>query len=188
MQALSTDVSEERTLSSERLYEGRTVSLRIDSVASDRDPSTTRRREVIEHPGAAVIIPQRDPDSLVLVRQWRHAAGRRMWEVPAGALDPNETLQACAARELQEETGFTAGRLTPLFSGYSAPGFSAEVLHFFHATELIPGESRPDEGEELLVRDFSLEELRAALQAGELFDVKTQLAVLWACAQKRPKL
>ena len=184
MQAAEPDVSEERTLSSERIYEGGTLNLRIDSVASDRDGLTKRRREVIEHPGAAVIIPQRDPDSLVLVRQWRHAAGRRMWEVPAGALDPNERPRECAARELREETGFTAGRLTPLFSGFSAPGFSAELLHFFHATELVPGESEPDEGEELLVRNFSLDELRAALQVGELFDLKTQLAVLWACAQR----
>jgi ADP-ribose pyrophosphatase len=177
------DVAEERTVSSERLYEGRTINLRIDRVSTDGEQST-HVREIVEHSGAAVIVAQPDPEHVVLVRQWRHAAGLRMWEIPAGKLDPGETPQQCAARELREETGYAAGTLTPMFSGYSAPGFCAEILHFFHATELVGGESDPDEGEEILMRSFSLTELERAMHTGELLDVKTLLGVSWLLSRR----
>ena len=176
------DVEEPSFLASEVVYRGRVVNLRVDRVATK--DGHEYQREVVEHPGAAVMIVQPDADHLVLVRQWRHAAGIRTWEIPAGTLDPGESPLTAAARELREETGYTAGRLVPIFAGYSAPGFSAELLHFFHATELVAGDTDPDEGEELLVETFSLDELSAAMVAGNLPDVKTQLGVLWAIAQR----
>lgn len=178
------DVAEPRVVSSEYVYKGRLVNLRVDHIRLQGEPCELTR-EVVEHPGASVIVAQPDPDHLVLVRQWRHAAGARMWEIPAGTLDLGESPQTAAARELREETGYTAGRLVPLFAGYSAPGFSAELLHFFHATELIAGETDPDVGEELLVQTFSLDELEEAIFAGELPDGKTQSAVFWAVLSRR---
>ncbi len=180
MQNSQADVAREETLTTSRVYEGRVINLRLDQVVVG---GVQRTREVVEHPGAAVIIAQPDPEHMVLVRQWRHAAGQRMWEVPAGTLDPGEAALTAAARELREETGYTAGQMVPLFAGYSAPGFSAELLHFFHATKLVAGPSAPDEGEELLMQIFSLGEMQEALSRGELPDAKTQLALFWALSR-----
>lgn len=131
-------------------------------------------REVVRHPGAVVVIPwDQARQRLVLVRQYRHPAGRIFLELPAGKLDPGEAPLACAARELREETGYGAGRLSHFRSLYTCVGFSDEVLHFFLAEDLVPGTPSLDEGEHLHPVELPLDRIRTLLDTGQLQDAKT---------------
>jgi ADP-ribose pyrophosphatase len=128
-----------------------------------------------------VIAAQPDSNSIVLVEQYRHAIGKRQWEAPAGTIDPGEEPGATAARELREETGYTAKRIRRLWGAYSAPGFCTEMLHFYAAEGLDLGEREPDLGEEdMVVRTFALDEAWAMVERDELPDAKTQIALAWA--------
>jgi len=140
-------------LESRRVYTGRVVRLDVDTV---RFPDgSTGELEIIRHPGAAAIVPcasdpQTDPDpTILLIRQYRYAAGGLLWEIPAGTLDPGEDPETCARRELLEETGVTAGRLQRLTSIWTTPGFTDEVIHVYLASGLTagprshPGRRRP---------------------------------------------
>src|SRR5690348_14290636 len=130
-------------LSSERKYHGRIISLDLDTV---RFPdSSTGQLEMIRHPGASAVVPflddPRGPDPRVLlIRQFRHAADGYIWEIPAGRLDPGETPEQCAARELKEETGMVAGQLEWLTTIYTSPGFTDERIHLYLASVLEAGE------------------------------------------------
>ncbi|MCA9784652.1 MAG: NUDIX hydrolase [Candidatus Cloacimonetes bacterium] len=168
----------EQPLESRVLYSGRIVHLREERVRlSDGSEAL---REVVRHPGAVVLIPwDSQRERLILVRQYRHPAGRIFLELPAGKLDPGETPANCAARELSEETGFTAGRLEHVRSVYTCVGFSNEVLHFFLAEDLVPGEPSPDEGEWLQVVDLSLAQARTLLREGRIQDAKTMVGLHW---------
>jgi ADP-ribose pyrophosphatase len=137
--------------------------------------------EVVEHAEAVVVIVRPRPDALVLVKQYRHPLGRDSWEVVAGGMDPGETPEEAAARELREETGYRAKHITRLWSGYSAPGFCDELLHFCLVDGYEIGDPDFDEGEEgMETAIFGLEELWAMIRRDELRDVKTQVSVLWA--------
>ncbi len=136
-------------------------------------------REVIRHPGASIIIPHLGNHRYVMVRQYRHAVSRVTLEFPAGRLDPGEDPAACAARELAEETGYTAGRIEPLFSIHPAPGYSDELIYIFRAEDLKPGRSRPDPDEYLAVVEITLEELQDRFQRGEITDSKTLNALFY---------
>ena len=110
-----------RLLRSKRIYEGRVIGLRVDTVAAH---GREYDMEIVEHSGAVVVIAQPEPDEIVLVRQHRHAIGEDTWEVCAGGIDPGETPEDAAMRELREETGFRAHSVRRLWSAYSAPGLS----------------------------------------------------------------
>jgi len=167
-----------KTLWSRSVYRGKVVSLRIEELEF---PSRRDVVEVVEHRGAVVIAAQPTRDSIVLVEQYRYPIGKRHWEVPAGSIDPNEGPDACAVRELREETGYSAKRIRRLWSAYSAPGFCTELLHFYAAEDLTPGERAPDAGEEdMVVKTFTLDEAWAMVERDELPDAKTQIAVAWA--------
>jgi ADP-ribose pyrophosphatase len=160
-----------------RVYEGRVVNLRVDTIASHDGEHAV---EIVEHAGAVVVIPQPDPAEIVLVRQYRHAVGAMTWEVCAGGIDPGETPEEAALRELREETGFRARSLRRLWSAYSAPGFCTELLHFFATDDYEQGEPEPDAGEEIEIATFPLTRLREMMERDELRDAKSQIAVLWA--------
>src|SRR5258708_37310955 len=131
------------------IYVGRIVTLRLRSLS--QPDGTTRLREIVEHaPGAAVVAIDAEMHVL-LVRQPRPAVNANVLELPAGLVDPGETPIDCARRELQEETGYIAGRLEPLVSFYTSPGFSTELIHIFFATELREGTTQHDEEEEIEV-------------------------------------
>lgn len=141
---------------------------------------TEVRREVVRHPGAAVVLPELPDGRLVLVRVFRHAAGGWMLEAPAGTLDPGESPEACAGRELVEETGWRAGRLRPLGSWYPSPGLFDETMHLFHATGLEAAERAPEEDELVEPVVVTRAEAAALVRDGSLRDGKTLLALFLA--------
>jgi len=165
-----------RILSSEYVYKGRVIRLRVDQVELPDGHRTIR--EVMEHPGAAVIVPVDGEGTVHLVRQYRDAIGQQLLEVPAGKLDPGEDPADCARRELREELGLTAGKLIRLTAFYSSPGFCDEILHVFLAEELTHGEEDSDHEEFIEPEQRPLDPLPELLQ--ELRDGKSIIGVMLA--------
>jgi ADP-ribose pyrophosphatase len=172
---------------SEMVYEGRVVSLRVDTYAKEGGQSY--KREVVLHRGAVVIVPVDSDGNVHLVRQYREAVGRTLLEFPAGTIDPGEEadIEGCAARELQEEIGQRAGKLERLGGFYSAPGFCTEYLHVFLATDLSPATLPGDEDEEIEVERLPLAEVRRRALAGEFEDAKTFAALFFLDEGRRTK-
>jgi len=164
------------------VYKGKVIDLRV---AELQFPSRTSVVEIVEHRGAVVIAAQPSRDTIVLVEQYRYPIGRRQWEVPAGTIDENEDPDACAVRELREETGYSAKTLKRLWTAYSAPGFCTELLHFYSADGLTAGRQELDEGEEdMVVKTFTLDEAWAMVERDELRDAKSQIAIAWALRKR----
>jgi ADP-ribose pyrophosphatase len=170
-------------LGSRLLHDGRIVHLAIDTV---RFPDgATGEIELIRHSGAAAVVPvlgdphQPDP-VLVLLRQFRYAAGGELYEVPAGRPDrPDEPWEEVAARELQEETGYAPGQLRPLTTIYTTPGFTDERIHLFLATGLTPGSNNLDQDEFVEVITMPLSAVLTAVRDGRIIDGKSIAAILY---------
>lgn len=175
---------------SERRYEGRIIHLDVDTV---RFPDgSTGQLEMIRHPGASAVVPMLDdpagPDPRVLlIRQFRHAADGVIWEVPAGRLDPGETPEACARRELAEETGMRAGRLERLTTIYTTPGFTDERIHLFLAGGLEEGDHRREADEFMELRPTPWSEAMRLIERGEIVDGKTLVSLLYVQAFRRAR-
>jgi ADP-ribose pyrophosphatase len=152
------------------IYSGRLLTFYEDDVRLA--DGTRAQREVVAHPGAVAIVAIDENDRVVLVRQWRHAIGRALWELPAGTRDRDEAPARSAERELAEETGLRAARITPLATAPLTPGYSTEVMHFFLATGLTEGPTDRDADERMDVERFDREEISALVRDGEV-DVKT---------------
>jgi ADP-ribose diphosphatase len=153
------------------VYRGRVVNLNVETVTLPN--GATVELEVIRHQGAAAVVPLKDDGSVVLIRQYRHATGGYIYEIPAGKLDPGEEPRHCAARELEEEIGCRASSFTHLLSFFTTPGFTDEVIHVFLATGLTPGTQHLDHDEVLEVVEMSLAEAIARVQDGTIRDGKT---------------
>ncbi len=136
------------------------------------------RRAVVRHGPSAVMIPVDEEGRVLLVRQFRLPAGRAIWELPAGRVNPGETPLQAARRELLEETGYRARRWRKLLSFYPTPGYVTERMHLFVARDLQAGRARPDDDERIRCRWFSRAELSAWLRAGRLVDGKTLVGLL----------
>lgn len=174
----------EAQLASTELYRGRIISLNRDTVRFP-DGSITTEFDIARHPGASAIVPfMSDPagdnPQLLLLRQYRYAAGGYIYEIPAGRLDDGESAADCAARELKEETGCTAERLVPLTTMFTTPGFTDEVIHLFLATGLTHGESNREADEFVDIVIMSLSEALELIRIGEILDAKTALGILYA--------
>lgn len=159
--------------------------LKIDRDTIRLPNGNEHTRIVVRHPGAACVLAVTPDDQVVLVRQWRHAAGRALLEIPAGKLDEGEDPAQCALRELAEETPYCAERVEKMVSFYSAPGFCDEILHLYRAINIAPNSTLlPDEDElvqtELLTRD----DARALLASGDVCDAKTVIALHMWLAEK----
>ena len=170
-------------LDTQRIWQGRIIGLRVDEIDGVRGHAR-RTIEVVEHPGGAAVIARPSPQQIVLVRQYRHPVGEELWEVPAGKIDRGEPPLETAQRELFEETGYRAERLRFLWSMYSTPGFCSERIHFFVAEGLTPGQARPEDDEQFEVRTWSIEEAWRLVEADEVRDSKTQIALAWARTQQ----
>ncbi|MFN3929118.1 MAG: NUDIX domain-containing protein [Thermoflexus sp.] len=171
-------VVEEVPLESRRIYEGRILNLRVDTV---RLPSGgTAIREVVEHRGAVAIVPILDDGQVALVRQFRYAVGEVSLEIPAGTLEPGEDPLICARRELEEETGYQAARWERLGTIWPTPGYSTEEIVLFIARDLTPGPAQPEFDETLSVVTMSWSEIWTAIEEGRLRDAKSIVALTWA--------
>lgn len=170
-------------LSSRRVYTGRIISLDVDHV---RFPDgSTGELEMIRHPGASAIVPflsdpTGDDPQLLLVRQYRYAAEEWLYEIPAGRLDPQETPEGCARRELAEETGCTAERFEHLYTLYTTPGFTDEKIHIFMASGLGRGTPRHESDEHMEVETVTLSRALEMIREGALKDAKSALGIMYA--------
>ncbi len=171
----------EKQTASKLMFDGKILHLYLDDIClPDGKPA---EREVIRHIGAVCVIPVTEDNMVVMERQYRYPVDEVILEIPAGKLDSREEdPEEAARRELREETGYTAGKLTPLGKFYPACAYSDETIWMYLATELTKGQRQLDEDEFLEVELIPLEELVRQVLAGELPDAKTQIAVLKASA------
>ena len=175
--------SQETVTSSKRIYDGKIINLRVDTV---RLPNgKTAQREIVEHRGAVAMIPLKDDHSVVLVRQWRSPAQAVLLEIPAGTLDHDEEPEAAARRELAEEINFQAGRMTKLFESYMAPGYTTERIRYFLAQDLTPAEGHTDEDEFLEIVEMPLADALGQIGGGEIQDAKTISGLLYVDRLRR---
>src|SRR2546426_2301400 len=166
----------ERPLGSRRIYEGRVISLRTDDV--ELRSGQRAAREIVEHRGAVAVVPVINGD-VVLVRQFRAAVGRALLEIPAGSVEPGETIEACLQRELAEEIGMRAGRTEHLITFYPSPGFLTEAVHVYAAGELTPHRLLAEE-EDLTVVRVPLARAAALGAHGAIGDAKSIIGLLLA--------
>jgi len=165
------------------IYKGKVVVLNVDRVTLPN--GATVDLEVIRHPGAAAIVPMKDDKTVILIRQFRHAAGGFIYEIPAGKLHPGEDPRDCAARELEEEIGYRASSFELLTSIFTAPGFADEVIHIYKGTGLTKGRQKLDHDEVLNVVELPIEKAIAQIQDGTIRDGKTIVGLQAVYLQKR---
>ncbi len=162
-----------KLISSNILFKGKVFDLKVDEIEYD-STGNTGRREVAIHPGGAVVVAVTDENKIILVRQFRYPFQEWVFELPAGKLDENEDPQICATRELTEETGYSAAKISKLGHIYTTPGFCNEILHIYLAEGLTPGEHAREEGEEgMEVFELSIDEIKEKISKGEIVDAKT---------------
>jgi ADP-ribose diphosphatase len=165
-----------KRVATRRVYEGKVLSLDVDDVVEPGGVSA--RREVVRHTGSVAALAVDAEGRVALVRQYRHAAGEALWELPAGRIDPPETPEDGVRRELEEEIGTRPAKLERLAFFYTTPGFCDERMHVFRATELTSVPARPEEDERIELRWFAPHEIDAMLDSGEIREGKTLVALL----------
>ena len=168
---------EEKTLSSEKIFTGKIISLQVDDV--ELPNGKTSKREIIKHPGAVAIIALTVENKIVMVEQYRKAMERSIVEIPAGKLEKGEEPLECAKRELEEETGYECEKMEHLISFYTSPGFADELVHVFLAQNITKKENAAglDEDEFVEVLELTLEEAEHYIKEGKIYDAKTAYAV-----------
>ena len=166
-----------KTISSQKVFEGRVFNVTVDTV---REGELTYQREVVHHPGSAVIVPVFDDGTVALVKQYRHPTVRYLLEVPAGTLSHGERPDDGAARELQEELGVVAGRMEKLSEFFVSPGFCEEKMWVFLATELVQGQPQLEDDEIIEVVRLPIAEALEMITSGEIQDAKTIIGLILA--------
>lgn len=156
-----------------------TSRFRVERVEQPTAGGGVRAREVVRHPGAVVILPLLDGDGVCLIENYRISVNQTLLELPAGTLEVGEDPAVCAARELEEETGYRADRIEFVHAFYLSPGILDEKMHLYFATGLTLGPARREPGEEIVNRIVSADEALALVAAGEIRDAKTLVALLW---------
>jgi len=153
------------------IYKGKVIDLSLETVMLPN--GTTTSLEIIAHPGAAAVVPMKNEQTVIMIRQYRHAVGGFIYEIPAGKLHPNEDPRNCAAREVEEEIGFRVGKLELLLSFFTTPGFTDEIIHIFGGSDLTPGTQDLDVDEVLEIVELPLAKAMEMIRAGEIKDGKT---------------
>lgn len=166
----------DRTLSTQQIYQGREVKLRVDSVEKPGGRKTTR--EIVEHSDCVAIVAVDKEDNVLLVRQFRQAVGRELLEIPAGGIYPNEDVTQAACRELQEETGYFPQKLEKIGGFYSAPGYCTEYLHLYLATDLTFNPLQAEDTESIELVRVALNNIRELIASGEICDAKSIAGLL----------
>jgi ADP-ribose pyrophosphatase len=168
----------EQTIETNEVFSGRLVKLRVDRVRLPDGREATR--EVVVHRGAVAVVPMTDSGKVVLVRQYRQAAGEVLMEIPAGTLEPGENPADCAHREVQEEVGYRSDDLTLMFRSYLAPGYSTEMLHTFLARKLARASAERDADEFIEVVEAPIDQALRFIETGDIKDAKTICGILMA--------
>lgn len=161
----------EQRVSTKRIYEGRVLNLRVDEVRLENGNSG--KREVVEHLGAAAIVPILDGGEVILVRQYRYPIGIDLLEIPAGTLKANEDPKECAVRELEEETGYRCGEISKVAECFVAPGYSTEKIHLYLAKQLTKTETNLDDDESIILERYPFPEVMEKIRTGEIRDAKS---------------
>jgi ADP-ribose pyrophosphatase len=172
------EFDEAKTLARREIWRGSVGQFGVEDVQlSDARRFTLA---ILRHPGACAVVPLLDDGRVLLLRQYRHAVRRTLWEVPAGKLDPGEALEQCALRELKEETGYSAGSLTALGTICVTPGYSDELIHLYLARDLRAGEQALAANESIVCEAMPLAAAVRMAEDGEVSDAKTAIALLRA--------
>ena len=167
---------QEKTIQSRRVYGGKIVNVRQDTV--ELEPGQIAVREVVEHSDSVAIVPVDEKDNVLLVRQYRKAVGKTLLEVPAGGIKEGEDPERGVLRELREETGYTAGKIQRLGGFYASPGFCTEYLHLYLATQLTPDPLPMDVDERIEVVSIPFKRIPELIAAGEIEDSKSLAGLL----------
>jgi len=160
-----------RTISSQQIYDGRAIKLRVDTVITPTGRKTTR--EIVDHPDCIVAIPLDTENNVLMVRQYREAVGKSLLELPAGGIDEGESPSDSVRRELQEEIGYLPQKIEEIGGFYPAPGYSSEYLYLFFATQLTPKSLTAEDTDEIEVVKIPLSETKALIASGEICDAKS---------------
>jgi ADP-ribose pyrophosphatase len=161
---------------SEILFKGKVFDLKVDEIIYNSGNKGVR--EVAVHPGGAVVVPVKEDGRIIMITQFRYPLSKIMLELPAGKLDKDEHPLNCAARELEEETGYKSNNIIKLGAICTTPGFCSEVLHLYLARDLTPGSHNREEGEAgMELFEFTIEEIETKIRSGEINDAKTICAM-----------
>lgn len=164
------------TIDSEITYKGRIIDVKVDTITLP--DNRTAKREVVLHNGGSAIIPVDGSGNIYFVRQYRHAVNSMVLEIPAGMVEKGEDPLACAARELEEETGLRSNDISLLTSIYSSVGYTSEIINIYKAENLFPGRQHLDPDEFVAVEKYPIEKTIRMIAAGEIMDAKTIVAIL----------
>jgi ADP-ribose pyrophosphatase len=165
----------EKTLSTQQIYQGRAVNVRVDTIQKADGKKTTR--EVVEHSDCVAVVVLDEQGNVLLVRQFRHPVGKSLLEIPAGGIDLGEEPVDSVRRELQEEIGYFPHKIEELGGFYSVPGYGTEYLHCFVATDLAPSRLVAEDTDDIELVRVSAEEIPRLITSGEICDAKSIAAL-----------
>lgn len=166
----------ERVLSSKEIWHGRAINLRVDQVEKPSGKRTTR--EIVEHSDCVAVVAIDDEDNVLLVRQFRHAVGKFLLEIPAGGIEPGEDSIDCVRRELQEEIGYFPQRIDELGGFYATPGYGTEYLHCYLASQLAPSRLVAEDTDDIELVRVPRHQVFQLIASGEICDAKSIAALL----------
>ena len=169
-------MTEEKTLSSKQVYEGRAVRLRVDTVQLPGGRETTR--EIVEHSDCIAVVALDSDDNVLLVRQYRTPVEKELLEIPAGGIDPGENAEEAVRREMREETGYLPEKVEKLGGFYSAPGYCTEYLYLYLAADLIPSRLQAEDTENIQLTKVPLSQIPGLINSGTICDAKSIAGLL----------
>ena len=169
-------MSDPKLIHQEVVFKGRHVQVRLDTIVDSEGNTSTL--EIVVHPGAVCVVPLLANGDVVLVRQYRHATGTHLLEICAGGLNPGENPLDAARRELEEETGYLAGKLVERARFWTTPGFTTEFMYLYEATDLVKTQTNPDEDEIIDVETATQSEALRMIDDGRIQDAKSILGIL----------